>query len=74
MTIKSATVKTTPERKLVAVVGDSGFWYTNEKGAIYWVSFSAGAATSSGKLDLNQLLDGTSRKPVYEGDTVTLQF
>lgn len=64
-------------RKLVAVVGfnDSGLFFRRRDCTHESIYFnSTGASFESRSLEELLMVDKTERKPVYEGDLVTIQF
>jgi hypothetical protein len=69
---------TPPDRKVVAVVGVGGYGFfvpTAGEGSVYINEYGVATSTLAARKTLSALLlEDRDRKPVYEGDSITLQF
>lgn len=77
--MKKVTVNSTPPpRKLVAVIGQSGvgIWVKDEQGGLRYINGCAKVMKPfHGQVEtLEGAMNDKTRTPVYEGDTVTIQF
>ncbi len=71
--MKKITVTTNyPDRKLVAVVGisDEGYFVRDGDGS-RWIGPNSISSTT---ISLEELAKRSGRSPVYEGDSITIQF